>query len=179
MPLKGIIAALSEHFDDRRLAICVADGESDDLPLIYINPSFSALTGYEPQDCEGKNCRFLSRGLPVDEERQSVRQALADRKRIEIVLPNRRADGAVFLNMLIMDTVKTGSGARLHMASQFDVSGLMEEEAEANSAAMGASEERRDTAMQAAKDRHRTRRDAFRYSADAARGQAQIILSGF
>ena len=41
--------------------VVIADARAPDMPLIYVNEGFVEMTGYEPAEALGRNCRFLHR----------------------------------------------------------------------------------------------------------------------
>jgi PAS domain-containing protein len=41
------------------IAFTITDPRQPDNPLIWVNPSFTRITGYEAQEVVGRNCRFL------------------------------------------------------------------------------------------------------------------------
>lgn len=41
------------------LSFTVADARTDDFPLVWVNPAFTATTGYAFEEAVGRNCRFL------------------------------------------------------------------------------------------------------------------------
>ena len=40
-------------------ALTIVDARRADQPVVYVNATFEALTGYRSADVVGKNCRFL------------------------------------------------------------------------------------------------------------------------
>lgn len=49
---------------DYNFSVCVADPSLKDCPLVAVSKGFEELTGYSTLDAIGKNCRFLSFGVP-------------------------------------------------------------------------------------------------------------------
>jgi len=47
-------------------SVCVADPDLEDCPLIAVSRGFAKLTGYEVEESIGRNCRFLSYGVPAE-----------------------------------------------------------------------------------------------------------------
>lgn len=51
----------AEKFD---FSVCIADPSLADCPLVAVSKGFERLTGYRVDDAIGRNCRFLSFGVP-------------------------------------------------------------------------------------------------------------------
>ena len=85
--------------------VTICDATLDDYPLVYVNPAFEKMTGYESKDLIGRNCRFLQRGQAGAEEINGIRQALRQGRDIRTVLKNHRKDGTVFWNELYLSPV--------------------------------------------------------------------------
>ncbi len=68
-----------------RLAIAITDPRRPDNPLVYVNDSFCALTGYARDEVIGRNCRFLQGPQTDPAAPAAIRAALdvgqADRDR--------------------------------------------------------------------------------------------------
>ncbi len=104
---------------DRALAaagegIVIADARRPDMPLIYVNPAFEAVTGYAAAEAIGRNCRFLQ---GPDTDRTSldeIRRALAERRACVVELLNYRKDGTPFWNRLSITPVVDAAGEVTH-----------------------------------------------------------------
>jgi PAS domain S-box-containing protein len=115
---------LVDYLEKSRVALAIASA-ADDNPLLMVNQSFSTLTGYEPADVIGRNCRLLQRQAPNIEPRARLREFLANDRQANVRTPivNFRKDGQPFVNLLYMSRLRSGDGrADLFFASQFDVS---------------------------------------------------------
>lgn len=113
----------TEHGDRRHLEVLrdravvatemsftITDPRQPDDPLIWVNPSFTRLTGYTHDDVVGRNCRLLQ-GPNTD--RSTVAQisdALRRREPITSVLLNYRKDGTAYWNQVSISPVFDGSG---------------------------------------------------------------------
>lgn len=94
--------------------ITVSDAREPDFPLVYVNPSFEAITGYSLEESRGKNCRFLQ-GEDHDQPGLTlVREALRERRGTTAVLRNYRKDGKMFWNELTLSPVRGAQGEVTH-----------------------------------------------------------------
>src|SRR5690554_7976860 len=53
----------------------VADARADDMPLVYVNPTFERITGYTAAEVLGRNCRFLQGDPPDDSNMQALERS--------------------------------------------------------------------------------------------------------
>lgn len=97
---------LQRMIDASNDGIVVAEQEGDeDTILIYVNPAFERLSGYEANDILYRDCRFLQ-GEDRDQPALArIRQALNSRQPCREVLRNYRKDGSVFWNELSITPV--------------------------------------------------------------------------
>lgn len=94
--------------------IVIGDARRPDVPLIYVNPAFEALTGYTAPEVLGRNCRFLQ-GPGTDQGAvEVIRRALAERLGCVVELLNYRKDGTPFWNRLSITPVADAAGEVTH-----------------------------------------------------------------
>ncbi|MDH4551796.1 PAS domain-containing protein [Pseudomonas sp. BN607] len=97
-----LLQLMVEHSND---GIVVAEQEGQDSILIYANPAFERLTGYNAEDILYQDCRFLQ---GEDHDQAGVRQIRAAIRKGEPcreVLRNYRKDGSLFWNELSITPV--------------------------------------------------------------------------
>ena len=113
----------TEHGERRRLEVLrdravvatdmsftITDPRREDAPLVWVNPSFTTLTGYSAEEAVGRNCRFLQ-GVNTDRAAvERIAEALRRRRPITEVLLNYRRDGTAFWNQVAISPVFDGSG---------------------------------------------------------------------
>lgn len=80
----------------------------------YVNPAFKRITGYDPADVIGRDCRFLQRDDRKQESLVAIREALAANREVSAVLRNYRKDGALFWNQLFIAPVPDPDGKTMH-----------------------------------------------------------------
>jgi PAS domain S-box-containing protein len=113
----------TEHGDRRRLEVLrdravvatemsftITDPRQPDDPLIWVNPSFTKLTGYSLEEVTGRNCRLLQ-GPNTDRGTIArIADALRRREPITEVLLNYRKDGTAYWNQVSISPVFDGNG---------------------------------------------------------------------
>lgn len=109
----------TQHLDRRIFqslanGLSIADASRHDLPLIYVNPAFEAITGYSAEEVIGKNCRFLQGREQSQPCLTGLRAAIAAGEQITVVLRNYRRDGRLFWNELFLSPIRDRSGLVTH-----------------------------------------------------------------
>lgn len=94
--------------------VVMTDPNAPDNPIVFANPAFLRMTGYDADEVIGRNLRFLhgpeTDPIAVDE----IRQALDAGRACEVVLLNYRKDGTAFWNQLTINPVRNDVGALTH-----------------------------------------------------------------
>jgi diguanylate cyclase (GGDEF)-like protein/PAS domain S-box-containing protein len=80
--------------------IAIADATVADNPIIYVNPSFERITGYDRDALIGKNCRFLQGKDTNPAAVKELRKAIEEGKECQVILRNFQKDGTPFWNEL-------------------------------------------------------------------------------
>ena len=144
------------------IAFTITDPRQPDDPLVWVNPSFTRITGYSYEESVGRNCRFLQ-GSATDRTRvKEISTALADRQPVTTTLLNFRKDGTAFWNQLSVTPVFDGAGELVSFVGvQTDVTERVRVE-DGRAAAFAAEQE--------------ARRDAEQARAAAERAQGRLAL---
>ncbi len=113
---------LTEAVDRARQSMLLTDPKLPDNPIVFANPAFLDLTGYEVDEVMGRNCRFLQ-GPETDPEAVSaLRGAIAEAREISLELLNHRKDGSAFWNQLTVSPIRDDAGQVVRfLATQLDV----------------------------------------------------------
>ncbi|MGF6858741.1 sensor domain-containing protein [Paraburkholderia sp. CI3] len=80
----------------------------------YVNPAFMRITGYDPAEVIGHDCRVLQRDDRDQEGVALIREALAANREVSAVVRNYRKDGALFWNQLFIAPVPNAEGVITH-----------------------------------------------------------------
>jgi two-component system CheB/CheR fusion protein len=113
--------------DAAKSGFLIVDAVRDDMPIVYANQGFRELTGFDPEDITGRNCRFLQGPNTNPEDIEKVRQAIAKRESCRVTILNYRRDGSPFYNDLIVTPVADTDGNVTHFVGiQSDVTEIVE-----------------------------------------------------
>ncbi len=109
--------------------VVICDAALPGLPIIYVNPAFETITGYETSDVLNRSCAFLH---GTDREQPGldvVRSALNAQVDCRVLLRNYRKDGTLFWNELHIDPVRGAEGTVTHFVGiQNDVTERVEQQ---------------------------------------------------
>jgi PAS domain S-box-containing protein len=109
------------------IATVVSDPTQTDNPLIAVNASFCAMTGYTEAEVIGRNCRFLRGPDTENGQTEKLRSAVYGQHPALAELINYRKDGSPFRNAVMIAPLFDDEGKlELFVGSQIEV--LPEEE---------------------------------------------------
>lgn len=101
-------AFLLAAMERSRFAVCAADLQIEDQPLMFVNDAFETLTGYSSEETIGKNCRFLQ-GPDTDPKTvRAIRAAIEAGEDSYFEILNYKKDGTAFWNGLHIGPVGYG-----------------------------------------------------------------------
>lgn len=101
---------LSKVMDATNTGIVVTDNLLPDNPIIYCNPAFEQISGYNRAEIIGHNCRFLQGKDRSQEEREEIANAIAAGKGCHVEIRNYTKSGKLFWNELYISPVKDDKG---------------------------------------------------------------------
>ncbi|HKR42168.1 MAG TPA: EAL domain-containing protein, partial [Paraburkholderia sp.] len=113
-------ADLALRLQSRALDACVnailitAPGPGGSNLIEYANPAFRRITGFDPAEVIGQDCRLLQRDDRDQDGLIAVRKALLSNREVSAVLRNYRKDGALFWNQLLIAPVPDLDGRITH-----------------------------------------------------------------
>ncbi len=93
------------------LAVSITDPKAN---ILYVNPAFTRITGYQPDKAIGKNESMLSHKVTPPAVYESLWTKLAARESWSGRLINRRADGGKYLAELLISPVLDEQGRVIH-----------------------------------------------------------------
>jgi PAS domain S-box-containing protein len=111
-----------QTFDHVPWTSSFSDINQPDEPTIYINPSFTLLTGYEWDDIVGKNCRLLQRNNHQQKNVKILRSGIDANEPCRTTLINYHKDGTSFINLIRLVPLQTNNPRlRYVLGLQLDV----------------------------------------------------------
>ncbi|ALQ49865.1 PAS domain-containing protein [Nitrosomonas ureae] len=113
---------LSKILDSCVNGVTLADPDQEDLPLVYVNKAFEIITGYTLAETVGKNCRFLQGSEHDQSGVMQLREAIKNKKSVEVVLRNYRKNGELFYNHLLVSPLFDSNENLLYfLGVQYDI----------------------------------------------------------
>ncbi|MBD1807023.1 PAS domain S-box protein [Microcoleus sp. FACHB-SPT15] len=111
-------------------SVLITDPNQFDNPIIYTNPAFSRITGYQPEEVLGRNCRFLQGSGTNQQTIEQIDAYLARREEVNATVLNYRKDGKPFWNELKISPVFSEEGDLLYFVGiQRDITEYKQAEA--------------------------------------------------
>ena len=158
------------------ITFAITDPRQPDNPLVWVNPSFTRITGYDAEEVVGRNCRFLQGPATDPAAVAEIRDALAEQRTVTTTLLNYRKDGTAFWNQLSVSPVFDGQGALVSFVGvQTDVTERVRVERE-REAAFAAEQAARQEAELARSIAEQARTDAERAQGEAEYAQGRLAL---
>jgi PAS domain S-box-containing protein len=128
--------------DEAPVGITISDPSLPDNPMVYVNESYTEMTGYDRSEALGRNCRFLQGAESDPETVAAMREAIAAETSVSVELLNYRKDGDSFWNRVDVAPVHDESGEVSHFVGfQTDITARKRAEAAAKRYAAEASRE--------------------------------------
>ena len=151
------------------ITFTITDPREPDNPLVWVNPSFTRITGYETDDVVGRNCRFLQGPATDPAAVAGIRAAIRERRQHTTTLLNYRKDGTAFWNQLSLSPVFDGDGVLVSFVGvQTDVTERVRVEHEREGAFVAEQAARHEAEL--------ARSIAEQAQADAERAQGRLAL---
>jgi len=118
-------ALLAAAIESTPAGVVIADATQDGHPIIFVNKSFTAITGYSAEEAIGQSCGFLQ-GIHTDKEaKETIRTALQNKQPVHLTILNYRKDQTPFWNDLQITPLFDDAGdIRNFIALQNDVTNI-------------------------------------------------------
>lgn len=94
--------------------VVVSDALAPDMPVVYVNATFEAMSGFTQADMVGRNCRHLQGNDTHQPGVALIKKAISEQTNGYAVLRNYRKDGSLFINELFISPIKDASGKVTH-----------------------------------------------------------------
>ena len=122
---------LSQILDTCVNGITLSDPDQEDNPIVYANAAFELNTGYDRDEIEGHNCRFLQ-GEDRDQAGiERIREAMREKQPVTVTLRNYRKDGTLFHNRFSIRPLFDRQGNLIYfLGIQYDVTNQVQAEEE-------------------------------------------------
>lgn len=85
--------------------VVIANVMHPDQPILYVNRAFEQITGYSASEVIGRNCRMLQGKDNEQPAARQLKEAIAARRSISVLMRNYRKSGELFWNELSLSPV--------------------------------------------------------------------------
>lgn len=117
-----IPTVIHDFFEQSTIPLTLSDPQLPDDPLILANGAFFRMTGYNPQEALGSNCRFMQGKNTQKSARNTIKGDFAANRDTKVMIRNYRKSGEAFDNFLYIFTVFGDDDKPIfRIGSQFEV----------------------------------------------------------
>ncbi|CUA85776.1 bifunctional diguanylate cyclase/phosphodiesterase [Pseudidiomarina woesei] len=103
--------------------VVISDARKQGFPVIYVNPAFTTITGYQAEEMLGRSCALLQGPDTNPITTKQIAEALREQREVRCTVRNYRKDGTPFWNELIISPVRDNQGEVTHYVGlQSDIS---------------------------------------------------------
>lgn len=110
----------NQAIEAARNGITITDAKQPGNPLVYANPAFKRITGYDIAEVLGRNLSFLQGEDHDQPGLESLRTAIRRNTAGYAVVRNYRKDGSLFWNELAIAPIKNANGEVTHFVGIID-----------------------------------------------------------
>nr|AML76365.1 putative LOV domain-containing protein [Ishige okamurae] len=103
-------AGLVKALQDRREMFCITDPDLYDNPIVFVSDDFVDMTGYNREEINGINCRFLQGEMTSTEDVDVIRYGIREEADMRVCLLNYRKNGTAFLNQFNLSPLRDTEG---------------------------------------------------------------------
>ncbi|MFV0368353.1 MAG: PAS domain-containing protein, partial [Hyphomicrobiaceae bacterium] len=113
---------LNTFFERSAIPLTLTSPVFDDCPIVLCNEAFLRLTGYQRDEVNGRNCRFLQGANTDPQARSRLRTAIHEQHEALVPIVNYRKDGTEFENYVFILPIFDADQKLLYMlGSQCDI----------------------------------------------------------
>ncbi len=110
-------AVLASALSSITIGVALCDATAPEATILYVNPAFGRITGYEAREVIGQSLRFLQgRGTPPDQT-ERLERALTQRRAANLLLRSQRKDGKPFWNDMHVNPIVENGGHVAHFVA--------------------------------------------------------------
>jgi PAS domain S-box-containing protein len=110
-------AVLASALSSITIGVALCDATAPEAIILYVNPAFARITGYETHEVIGRPLRFLQgRGTPPDQV-ERLERALIQRRAANLLLRSQRKDGKPFWNDMHINPILEDGGHVAHFVA--------------------------------------------------------------
>ena len=110
--------SITESLELAGISITLSDISKPDMPLVYVNEAFTNLTGYQPEEVIGLNCRFLQNKKTPTSSLNIIREAIKNQQSCHVTLLNFSKCGKEFINRLTLIPIQSEGQLRYYLGIQ-------------------------------------------------------------
>ncbi|NKB57756.1 MAG: diguanylate cyclase [Alphaproteobacteria bacterium] len=100
-----IEASFAAAVESTTAGVVISNSDLTDNPIVYGNPAFEKLSGYEKPEFIGRNCRFLQGADTSPDAVAAIKRSIEEKRSITLRLLNYRKNGSTFWNELTISPV--------------------------------------------------------------------------
>jgi PAS domain S-box-containing protein len=116
----GIVArnaVLASALSSITIGVALCDASVPEATILYVNPAFGRITGYDVHEVVGQPLRFLQgRATPPDQV-ERLERALTQRRAANLLLRSQRKDGKPFWNDMHVNPIVEDGGQVAHFVA--------------------------------------------------------------
>ena len=128
---EGTVRLKDRALESTQNGVVVTDMANPFQPIIYVNPGFERITGWQAADVYGMNCGFLQGDDRDQEAIGQLREAVREGRECQVIVRNYRKDGSMFWNELSISPVRDADGRVTHYVGvQNDITERIRQEEE-------------------------------------------------
>jgi diguanylate cyclase (GGDEF)-like protein/PAS domain S-box-containing protein len=94
--------------------VIVCDATAADCPIVYVNPAFVQMTGFQASALIGTNPRSLQGADRSQESRQRMKDSIERGESCRVLIRNYRPDGTLFWNETTLQPLRDAEGKLTH-----------------------------------------------------------------